>query len=129
MQLFPPGERVKLKWTVSEPIKEGSPEEVEFREDMMAQICNGANPINAFTAAGGSIDAIFLVRGKTVVAIAVLGAAFIGVFTLLTTALSTAFISGGLLLGPGLAGVLVLTTRYLGRRQSTSPTKHMVQNK
>src|SRR5207253_11165078 len=53
------GERVKLKWTVSEPMKEGSPEETEFREDMMAQICNGANPINAFTAAGGSIDATF----------------------------------------------------------------------
>src|SRR5438552_14968578 len=41
-------------------------------------------------AACRSIDAIFLVRGKTVIAVTVLGVAFIGVFTLLVTALNTA---------------------------------------
>jgi oligosaccharide repeat unit polymerase len=75
-----------------------------------------------------SIDAILLVRGKTVVAVAVLGATFIGVLTLLTTALNIALVSGGLLLAPGLAGVLVLTTRYLGRRPSTPRAEHLVRN-
>ncbi len=65
-----------------------------------------------------SIDAIFLVRGKTVVAVAVLGATFIGVFTLLTTALNIAFLSGGLLLAPILAGLLVAANRYLGKRHT-----------
>jgi hypothetical protein len=67
-----------------------------------------------------SIDAIFLVHGKTVVGIAVLGAAFIGVFTLLTTALNIALFSGGLLLAPILAGLLMTATRYFGRRHLTS---------
>jgi hypothetical protein len=63
-----------------------------------------------------SIDAIFLVRGKTVVSVAVLGATFIGVLTLLTTALNTALLSGGLLLAPILVGLLVTATRFFGRR-------------
>ena len=53
------------------------------------------------------IDLTFLVRGKSVVAIAVLSATFLGLFTLLTTALNTALISGGLLLAPVVAAVLV----------------------
>jgi len=67
-----------------------------------------------------SIDAIFIVHGKTVVSVAVLGATFIGVFTLLTTALNTALLSGGLLLAPILAGLVVAVSRYFGRRQPTS---------
>jgi hypothetical protein len=70
-----------------------------------------------------SIDAIFLVRGKTVVAVAVLAATFIGVFTLLTTALNIAFLSGGLLLAPILAGLLVTATHYLGKRHSRPSTR------
>jgi hypothetical protein len=70
-----------------------------------------------------SIDAIFLVHGKTVVGIAVLGAAFIGVFTLLITALNTAMFSGGLLLAPILAGLLVRATGYLSQRRLASPAK------
>jgi hypothetical protein len=62
-----------------------------------------------------SIDAIFLVRGKTVVGVAVLGATFIGVFTLLITALNTALLSGGLLLAPILAGLLLTAIRYFQR--------------
>jgi hypothetical protein len=58
------------------------------------------------------IDAIFLVRGKTVVGVAVLGATFMGVFTLLVTALNTALLSGGLLLAPILAALLVAAIRY-----------------
>jgi hypothetical protein len=68
-----------------------------------------------------SIDAIFLAHGKTVVAVAVLGATFIGVFTLLAAALNIALFSGGLLLAPILAGLLMTATRYFGGRQLTSP--------
>jgi hypothetical protein len=75
-----------------------------------------------------SIDAVFLVHGKTVVSIAVLGATFIGVFTLLVTALNTALFSGGLLLAPVLASLLVMATRYFGRRQPISPTKDAALN-
>jgi hypothetical protein len=67
-----------------------------------------------------SIDAVFLVHGKTVVSIAVMGATFIGVFTLLVIALNTALFSGGLLLAPILAGLLVMTSRYFARRHPTS---------
>jgi hypothetical protein len=73
-----------------------------------------------------SIDAVFLARGKTVVAVAVLGATFMGVFTLLVTALNTALLSGGLLLAPILAGLLVMATRYLGRQRRTSPLERAV---
>jgi hypothetical protein len=66
------------------------------------------------------IDAIFLVHGKTVVGVAVLGATFMGVFTLLVTALNTALLSGGLLLAPILAGLLVTAIRYLGQRNPKS---------
>ena len=76
-----------------------------------------------------SIDAIFLVQGKTVVGIAVLGAAFIGVFTLLITALNTALFSGGLLLAPILAGLLVRATGYLGQRRLASSAKTAALNK
>jgi hypothetical protein len=74
-----------------------------------------------------SIDAIFLVHGKRVVAVAVLGAAFFGIFTLLATGLSIAFVSGGLLLAPALAGLLVTATRYFGQRQPAS-AKNAAQN-
>jgi hypothetical protein len=60
-----------------------------------------------------SIDLVFLANGKSVVAIAVLGATFLGVFTLLTTALNTALLSGGLLLGPIVAATLIAPTRHL----------------
>jgi hypothetical protein len=43
--------------------------------------------------------------------VAVLAATFIGVFTLLVTALSTALLSGGLLLAPILAALMVTATR------------------
>jgi len=64
-----------------------------------------------------SIDAIFLAHGKTVVSVAVLGATFAGIFTLLTTALNTALLSGGLLLAPVLAGLLVIAIRHFGQRR------------
>jgi hypothetical protein len=61
------------------------------------------------------LDIVFLVRGKTVVGVAVLGATLVGVLTLLTTALNIALISGGLLLAPVLAGALMIATRGLNR--------------
>jgi hypothetical protein len=60
-----------------------------------------------------AIDVIFLANGKSVVAIAVLGATFLGIFTLLTTALNIALLSGGLLLAPALAAILIMAGRYL----------------
>jgi hypothetical protein len=75
-----------------------------------------------------SNDAVFLVHGKTVASVAVLGATFIGVFTLLVTALNTALFSGGLLLAPVLAGLLVIATRYFGRRQPIPPTRDAALN-
>jgi hypothetical protein len=60
-----------------------------------------------------SIDVVFLARGKSVVGIAVLGATFWGVLTLITTALNIALFTGGLLLAPALAAMLVATARYM----------------
>lgn len=76
-----------------------------------------------------SIDAVFLVHGKTVVGVAVLGATFMGVFTLLVTALNTALLSGGLLMGPILAGLTVAAIRYFGQRNPTPPIEHVAQSK
>jgi hypothetical protein len=76
-----------------------------------------------------SIDAIFLVHGKTVVAVAVLGATFMGVFTLLTTALNIALFSGGLLLAPILAGLSVSANGYFRQRNPIAPIERAAQNK
>jgi hypothetical protein len=76
-----------------------------------------------------SIDAVFLVHGKTVVGVAVLGAVFFGVFTLLVTALNTALLSGGLLLAPLLAGLLVKATQYLRQRHPGLPSGNAALNK
>ncbi|MEH2526346.1 MULTISPECIES: hypothetical protein [unclassified Bradyrhizobium] len=62
-----------------------------------------------------SIDAIYLVHGKTVLGIAIMAAAFVGIFALLVSALSTAIFSSGLLLAPLLAGALVKVIRLLNR--------------
>jgi len=75
-----------------------------------------------------SIDATFLVHGKTVVSVAVLGAAFIGVFTLLITALNTAFTSGGLVLAPVLAGLLVTAIRYFDNPNRSLCSLRAAQN-
>lgn len=68
------------------------------------------------------IDAVFLGRGKSVVAIAVLGATFVGICTLLTTALNTALLSGGLLLAPALAGLVLVVARRFNRRDAVRPS-------
>ena len=69
----------------------------------------------AFSIVAGAvcraIDLMFLVLGKTVVAIAVLCATFMGVFTLTTSALNIALMSGGLLLPAVLALVLSAASR------------------
>ncbi|MGA7806003.1 hypothetical protein [Bradyrhizobium sp.] len=62
-----------------------------------------------------SIDLLFLSRGKSIVGIAVLAATFWGVLTLITTALNIALFSGGLLLAPVLAAMMVATARHLAR--------------
>ena len=45
-----------------------------------------------------AIDIILLIRGKTVTAVAVLAAAFIGIYNLMISALPTSMLSGGLIL-------------------------------
>jgi hypothetical protein len=58
----------------------------------------------------------------------VLGATFMGVFTLLITALNTALLSGGLLLAPLLAGLLTAAIRYFGQRNPTAPIQPASQS-
>jgi hypothetical protein len=62
-----------------------------------------------------AIDIIYLVKGKTVLGIAIMAAAFVGVFTLLVSALNTAFLSGGLLLAPIVAGALAKVIRWFNQ--------------
>jgi hypothetical protein len=85
----------------------------------------------AFSAMAGavcrSIDVNFLASGKTVAGVAVLGATFFGIFTLLSTALNAALISGGLLLAPVFAGLLVTLSRYLDQRHLVTPAEHGAQ--
>jgi hypothetical protein len=76
-----------------------------------------------------TVDATFLAHGKTIAGIAVLGAVFFGIFTLLVTALNTALISGGLLLAPILAGLVVTASRYLGQKRPTTMARHTTENK
>lgn len=70
-----------------------------------------------FSAAAGAIcraiDIVFLAEGKSVVAIAVLGATLWGVLTLITTSLNTALVTGGLLIAPLLAGILITVSRRI----------------
>jgi len=61
------------------------------------------------------LDIVFLIRGKSVVGVAVLGATLVGVLTLLTTGLNIALITGGLLLAPLLAGAVMLASGRLNR--------------
>jgi hypothetical protein len=68
-----------------------------------------------------AIDLAFLAQGKTVLTIAILCAAFMGVFTLTTTALSIALFSGGLLLAPLLAVALSAASRASLRSLETQP--------
>jgi hypothetical protein len=66
-----------------------------------------------------SIDLTFLTHGKSVAAIAVLGATLWGIIVLMTTALNAALLSGGLLLAPALAVIAapkILRPDGVGRR-------------
>jgi hypothetical protein len=68
-----------------------------------------------FSAAAGAIcrgiDITILAEGKSAVTIAVLGATLCGVLTLITTSLNIALVTGGLLIAPLLAGLLVTVSR------------------
>lgn len=68
-----------------------------------------------------AIDLAYLAQGKSVTAIAVLSATFMGLFTLLNTALNTALLSGGLLLAPILAALMVIMMRASGSRAHGKP--------
>jgi len=71
-------------------------------------------------AACRSIDAIYLANGKTALGIAMMAAAFAGVFALLVSALNTAFLSGGLLLAPLLASALVNANKFFNQTRPVS---------
>ena len=70
-----------------------------------------------FSIAAGAIcraiDIVFLAEGKSAVAIAVLGATLWGILTLITTSLNVALITGGLLIAPLLAGILIEVSRRI----------------
>jgi hypothetical protein len=70
-----------------------------------------------FSVAAGAIcrtiDILFLAESKSVVAIAVLCATIWGVLTLLTTSLNIALMTGGLLIAPLLAGVMITLSRCI----------------
>jgi hypothetical protein len=71
-----------------------------------------------------TIDIVFLARGKTVTAVAVLAAAFVGIYNLMISALPTSMLSGGLILPPLLLVVIVEGQKLLrmttGTGSSTS---------
>ena len=58
-----------------------------------------------------AIDIILLIRGKTVTAVAVLAAAFIGIYNLMISALPTSALSGGLVVTP----LVVIALQTAGR--------------
>jgi hypothetical protein len=66
------------------------------------------------------VDTVFLVDGKTVVSVAVLAATSFGIFTLLVSALTTATVSGGLLLAPMAVGLLMKVSQIFDRARLTS---------
>lgn len=63
-----------------------------------------------------AIDVFLLIRGKTVLAISVLAAAFLGIYNLMISALPTAMLSGGLLITPLMVILALETQRLLNRR-------------
>lgn len=73
-----------------------------------------------FSAIAGAvcraIDIIFLSRGKTAVSLAVLGSTFIGVYNLTISALPTALLSGGLVIGPVIAVAILKLQHVLDGR-------------
>jgi hypothetical protein len=76
-----------------------------------------------------AIDIVFLIRGKTVMTVAVLAAAFIGIFNVLISALPTAMLSGGLLVTPLVVIAVQEAARMSDRRRvnrviSETPNAH-----
>jgi oligosaccharide repeat unit polymerase len=62
---------------------------------------------------------IFLLAGKTVMAVAGLASVFIGIYNLMISALPTSMLSGGLILPPLLAILIVEGQKFLTRRGGT----------
>lgn len=63
-----------------------------------------------------AIDILFLVRGKTVLSLAVLASTFIGVYHLMISALPAALLSGGLVSGPAIAVMILKVQHFLDGR-------------
>jgi oligosaccharide repeat unit polymerase len=74
-----------------------------------------------------AIDIIFLVRGKTAIAVAVLSVAFIGIYNLMISALPTSMLSGGLILSPLLIFVILKCQRMVARRFALSRGTSLLQ--
>lgn len=69
-----------------------------------------------------AIDIVLLASGKTATAVAVLAAAFVGIYNLMITALPTSMLSGGLILPPVLAFVIVQGQKLLRVTRTRSST-------
>jgi hypothetical protein len=80
-----------------------------------------------FSIVGGMIcratDIGLLARGKTVTAVAVLAAAFVGIYNLMISALPTSMLSGGLILPPLLVVLIVESQNLLTRRRGRQTTR------
>jgi hypothetical protein len=63
-----------------------------------------------------AIDNILLVRGKTVIAVTTLAAAFIGIYNLMISALPTSMLSGGLILPPVIVIMILEIPRSVAGR-------------
>ena len=70
-----------------------------------------------------AIDIVLLVRGKTVTAVAVLAAAFIGIYNLMISALPTSMLSGGLILPPVFVFVILECQRIVAARRFAHLTR------
>ncbi|MDR6304578.1 hypothetical protein GGQ85_002288 [Nitrobacter vulgaris] len=66
-----------------------------------------------------AIDLILLTRGKTILAISVLAATFLGIYNLMISALPTAVLSGGLVIAPLMAIFVSLTLRMAQHSAAT----------
>lgn len=64
------------------------------------------------------IDIVFLRQGRTALTAAVLSASFMGVYSLLISSLQTAILSGGLLLCPAFAVIVVSISRRISKLQN-----------
>jgi hypothetical protein len=70
-----------------------------------------------------TIDVVLLTGGKTVTGVAVLAAAFVGIYNLMISALPTSMLSGGLILPPLLVVTILESQKLLASRRGRQTAK------